>query len=208
MTIPTVSGAPSRKKSVDARVFVAAGVGGLIILIGLALLLTVFEAGVTAVLMIVPLLVLLAGLFCMKSADADTNATQPQAGLAQMLQQPIGHGSAAPAEATPAEDPEDNNLGGDAPTVRADRPRLRAAQAYDLNGLMRQRDNANPPQCPNCGQLARLSPNSDHSSGRCADCGAEWARSPVQPPTLVRSHVRTNVPTPTQPAGASTARPN
>ena len=53
----------SPKKSVDARLFIAAGVGGLITLIGLVLLLS--QNAVAAALMIVPLLVLLAGLYWM-----------------------------------------------------------------------------------------------------------------------------------------------
>ncbi|CCM62152.1 MULTISPECIES: hypothetical protein [Candidatus Neomicrothrix] len=201
----------SPKKSVDARLFIAAGVGGLITLIGLVLLLS--QNAVAAALMIVPLLVLLAGLYWMKLADtgtspAESQTAHPHTGLAQIPQQPIQHGDTAPPNAASGGAPDDDNLAGDTPTVRADRPRLRAAKAYNLTALMKERDNVTPAQCPNCGQLARLSANGDRSRARCADCGAEWALGDTQPPTLVRSHVRTNAPTdePTQPAGASTAQ--
>ena len=82
----------SPKKSVDARLFIAAGVGGLITLIGLVLLLS--QNAVAAALMIVPLLVLLAGLYWMKLADtgtspAESQTAHPHTGLAQIPQQPI-----------------------------------------------------------------------------------------------------------------------
>lgn len=197
---------------VDPRLFIAAGVGSLIILVGLVVL--ILRGPVYAALMIVPVLVLLAGLYWMKLADVvapgDTSA---QSGLAQMPQQPFGHGAAAPPSHSSQEaSPEVENLelGGDTPTVRGDRPRLRAAKDYDLDGLMRQQDSPNSPQCPNCGQSARLSANNDRSRARCPDCGTEWVLGATQPPTLVRSHVRTNAATeePNQPDGAPTAQPN
>lgn len=196
---------------VDPRVFIAAGVGALIILVGLVVL--ILQGPVYAALMIVPVLVLLAGLYWMKLADVGTPSdTSGQSGLARMPQQPIGHGVASPPSDVPTVVPQDEDLelGGDTPTVRGDRPRLRSAKDYDLDGLMRQQDSPNPVQCPNCGQMARLSANGDRTRARCADCGTEWVLGPMQPPTLVRSHVRTNVAIeePNQPDGASTAQPN
>ena len=124
-----------------------------------------------------------------------------------MPQHPIGHDAAVISDDST---PGDLELGGDTPTVRADRPRLRAAKNFDIDALMRQQDNIKPPQCPNCGQFERLRANPDRTRARCADCGTEWTLGPVQPPTLVRSHVRTNVASEeaNQPDGAPTARPN
>lgn len=192
-------------KSSDPRVFLGAGVGGLIILVGLVMLIR--QRPVYAALMIVPLLGLLAGLYWMKLADGATPHTPTQSGPAQMPQQPIGHDAAVISDDST---PGDLELGGDTPTVRADRPRLRAAKNFDIDALMRQQDNTKPPQCPNCGQFERLRANPDRTRARCADCGTEWTLGPVQPPTLVRSHVRTNVASEeaNQPDGAPTARPN
>jgi membrane protein implicated in regulation of membrane protease activity/ribosomal protein L37AE/L43A len=191
--------------SVDSRVFLVAGVGGLIILVGLVMLIR--QRPVYAALMTVPLLGLLAGLYWMKLADGATPHTPTQSGPAQMPQQPIGHDAAVISDDST---PGDLELGGDTPTVRADRPRLRAAKNFDIDALMRQQDNIKPPQCPNCGQFERLRANPDRTRARCADCGTEWTLGPVQPPTLVRSHVRTNVASEeaNQPDGAPTARPN
>lgn len=196
-------------KSSDPRVFLGAGVGGLIILVGLVMLIR--QRPVYAALMIVPLLGLLAGLYWMKLADGATPHTPDQSGPAQMPQQPIGHHAVAPSAVISDDStPGDLELGGDTPTVRADRPRLRAAKNFDIDALMRQQDNIKPPQCPNCGQFERLRANPDRTRARCADCGTEWTLGPVQPPTLVRSHVRTNVASEeaNQPDGAPTARPN
>ncbi len=196
-------------KSSDPRVFLGAGVGGLIILVGLVMLIR--QRPVYAALMIVPLLGLLAGLYWMKLADGATPHTPDQSGPAQMPQQPIGHHAVAPSAVISDDStPGDLELGGDTPTVRADRPRLRAAKNFDIDALMRQQDNTKPPQCPNCGQFERLRANPDRTRARCADCGTEWTLGPVQPPTLVRSHVRTNVASEeaNQPDGAPTARPN
>ena len=195
--------------SVDSRVFLVAGVGGLIILVGLVMLIR--QRPVYAALMTVPLLGLLAGLYWMKLADGATPHTPDQSGPAQMPQQPIGHHAVAPSAVISDDStPGDLELGGDTPTVRADRPRLRAAKNFDIDALMRQQDNTKPPQCPNCGQFERLRANPDRTRARCADCGTEWTLGPVQPPTLVRSHVRTNVASEeaNQPDGAPTARPN
>ena len=195
--------------SVDSRVFLVAGVGGLIILVGLVMLIR--QRPVYAALMIVPLLGLLAGLYWMKLADGASPHTPDQSGPAQMPQQPIGHHAVAPSAVISDDStPGDLELGGDTPTVRADRPRLRAAKNFDIDALMRQQDNTKPPQCPNCGQFERLRANPDRTRARCADCGTEWTLGPVQPPTLVRSHVRTNVASEeaNQPDGAPTARPN
>ena len=133
------------------------------------------------------------------------------AALARMPQQPIGHGAPAPTPVTdPAKSLSGKDLGGDTPTVRAERSRLRAARGYNLQALLKQKDTVNPVQCPNCGQLARLSANGDRTRARCADCGNEWALGAAQPPTFVRSHVRANAPAPepTPPAGATNAHPS
>ena len=183
--------------------------GGLIILIGLVML--ILQGPVYGALMIVPVLVLLAGLYWMKLADVATPDAPVQSGLAQMPQHPIGHDAgASSAAASKDSTPEEPELGGDTPTVRADRPRLRAAKDFDVDALMRLQDTTNPPQCPNCGQFARLSANPDRTRARCSDCGTEWALGAVQAPTLVRSHVRTNVVSEeaNQPDGARTAPPN
>jgi hypothetical protein len=68
--------------SVDSRVFLVAGVGGLIILVGLVMLIR--QRPVYAALMTVPLLGLLAGLYWMKLADGATPHTPTQSGPAQM----------------------------------------------------------------------------------------------------------------------------